>query len=102
MKRRAGLNPPVAFEFSGERRRSGVAERKAELDKLNITDEGKRRVRFHQWLTDDGRTILTREIGKVEGIMEMCNDIDHFKAGCATSESNHSRVLPVQRAEPGY
>lgn len=52
---------------------------KAELDKLNITDEGKRRARFHQWLTDDGRTILTRQIGKVEGIMEMCNDIDHFK-----------------------
>lgn len=52
---------------------------KAELDKLNITDEGKRRARFHQWLTDEGRTILTRQIGKVEGIMEMCNDIDHFK-----------------------
>ena len=52
---------------------------KAELDKLNITDEGKRRARFHQWLTDDGRTILTRQIGKVEGIMEMCDDIEHFK-----------------------
>jgi len=52
---------------------------KAELDKLNITDEGKRRARFHQWLSDDGRTILTRQIGKVEGIMEMCDDIDHFK-----------------------
>lgn len=52
---------------------------KAELDKLNITDEGKRRARFHQWLTDEGRTILTRQIGKVEGIMEMCDDIDQFK-----------------------
>jgi len=52
---------------------------KAELDKLNITDEGKRRARFHQWLTDEGRTILTRQIGKVEGMMEMCNDIDQFK-----------------------
>ena len=52
---------------------------KAELDKLNITDEGKRKARFHQWLTDQGRTILTRQIGKVEGIMEMCKDIDHFK-----------------------
>lgn len=52
---------------------------KAELDKLNITDEGKRRARFHQWLTDEGRTILTRQIGKVEGIMEMCTDIEHFK-----------------------
>lgn len=52
---------------------------KAKLDELNITDEGKRRARFHQWLTDEGRTILTRQIGKVEGIMEMCNDIEHFK-----------------------
>lgn len=52
---------------------------KAELDKLNITDEGKRRARFHQWLTDEGRTILTRQIGRVEGIMEMCTDIEHFK-----------------------
>ncbi|MEQ1539782.1 MAG: P63C domain-containing protein [Sphingorhabdus sp.] len=52
---------------------------KAELDKMNITDEGKRKARFHQWLTDEGRTILTRQIGKVEGIMEMCSDIEHFK-----------------------
>lgn len=52
---------------------------KAELDKLNITDDGKRKARFHQWLTDEGRTILTRQIGKVEGIMEMCDDIEHFK-----------------------
>ena len=52
---------------------------KAELDKLNITDEGKRKARFHQWLTEEGRTILTRQIGRVEGIMEMCSDIEHFK-----------------------
>lgn len=25
------------------------------------------------------RTILTRQIGRVEGIMEMCKDIEHFK-----------------------
>ncbi|MCJ1962188.1 P63C domain-containing protein [Novosphingobium mangrovi (ex Hu et al. 2023)] len=52
---------------------------KAKLNELNITDDGKRRARFHQWLNDDGRTILTRQIGKVEGIMEMCDDIEHFK-----------------------
>lgn len=52
---------------------------KAELDKLNINDEGKRRARFHQWLTEEGRAILTRQIGRVEGVMEMCKDIDHFK-----------------------
>lgn len=52
---------------------------KAELDKLNITDEGKCKARFHQWLTDECRTILTRQIGRVEGIIEMCKDIEHFK-----------------------
>lgn len=39
----------------------------------------KRKARFHQWLTDEGRTILTRQMGKVEGIMEMCDHIDQFK-----------------------
>ena len=52
---------------------------KSELNKLNIADDGKRKARFHQWLTTEGRTILTRQIGKVEGIMEMCDDIEHFK-----------------------
>ena len=52
---------------------------KAELDKLNITDEGKRRARFHQWLTDEGRNILIHQIGRVQGLMEMCADIEHFK-----------------------
>jgi len=42
-------------------------------------DEGNRFARFHQWLTDEGRTILTRQIGKVEGIMEMCDDNEQFK-----------------------
>ena len=49
------------------------------MNRPNITDEGKSRARFHQWLTDDGRTILTRQIGKVEGVMEMWDDIAHFK-----------------------
>ena len=52
---------------------------KAELDKLNIADEGKRKAQFHRWLTEEGRAILTRQIGRVEGIMEMCSDIEHFK-----------------------
>jgi hypothetical protein len=52
---------------------------KAELDKLNITDEGKRIAKFHQWLTDEGRTILVHQIGRVQGLMEMCTDIDNFK-----------------------
>lgn len=52
---------------------------KNKLDELNITDEGKRRARFHQWLSDDGRNILIHQIGRVQGLMEMCNDIDTFK-----------------------
>lgn len=50
-----------------------------DLERLNITDKGKRKARFHQWLSEEGRTILTRQIGKVEGIMEMCDNIDLFK-----------------------
>lgn len=52
---------------------------KAELDKLNITDEGKRKARFHQWLNEEGRRILTLQIGRVQGLMEACDDIVHFK-----------------------
>lgn len=52
---------------------------KEELDKLNITDEGKRKARFHQWLSDNGRTILTHQIGRVQGKMEDCTNIDQFK-----------------------
>lgn len=52
---------------------------KKELDKLNITEEGKRRARFHQWLSDNGRNILLHQIGRVQGLMETCSDIEHFK-----------------------
>lgn len=52
---------------------------KKELNKLNITDEGKRRARFHQWLNGEGRNMLIHQIGRVQGLMEMCVDIEHFK-----------------------
>lgn len=52
---------------------------KAELNRLNIDDKGKRRARFHQWLSSDGRNMLIHQIGRVQGLMEMCNDIEHFK-----------------------
>lgn len=52
---------------------------KKELDRLNITDDGKRKARFHQWLNEDGRNMLIHQIGRVQGLMEMCNDIDQFK-----------------------
>lgn len=52
---------------------------KQELDKLNITDEGKRRARFHQWLNEEGRNMLIHQIGRVQGLMEMCPNIEQFK-----------------------
>lgn len=53
---------------------------KTELNKLNITDEGKRKARFHQWLSEEGRNMLIHQIGRVQGLMEMCTDIDGFKS----------------------
>ncbi|KAB0650243.1 hypothetical protein F7P73_17110 [Acinetobacter bohemicus] len=52
---------------------------KTELDKLNITDEGKRKARFHQWLNVDGRDSLIRQISRVEARMELFPDIEEFK-----------------------
>jgi hypothetical protein len=52
---------------------------KNKLDKLNIKEDGKRKVRFHQWLTEEGRTILVHQIGRVQGLMEMCSSIEKFK-----------------------
>lgn len=52
---------------------------KTELDKLNITDEGKRKARFHQWLNVDGRDSLIRQISRVEARMELFPDIEAFK-----------------------
>ena len=52
---------------------------KNKLDELNIGDGGKRKARFHQWLSDNGRNILIHQIGRVQGIMEMSHSIDTFK-----------------------
>ena len=52
---------------------------KTELDKLNIREDGKRKARFHQWLAEDGRHMLIYQIGRVQGLMEMCDDIEKFK-----------------------
>ena len=52
---------------------------KEALDKLNITDEGKRKAKFHQWLSDDGKQVLSRQLGRTEMLMEMCADIGAFK-----------------------
>lgn len=52
---------------------------KAKLNELNIRDDGTRRARFHQWLTDEGRDVLIRQIGRVEARMEMHPDIESFR-----------------------
>jgi hypothetical protein len=53
---------------------------KNRLNELNIDEvTGKRRARFHQWLTDEGRTIVIHQIGRVQMLMEMLSDIDQFK-----------------------
>lgn len=65
---------------------------KQELDKLNIDDEGKRRARFHQWLSDEGRNMLIHQIGRVQGLMEMCGDIDNFKT--AAQKQKNVSVAP--------
>ncbi len=52
---------------------------KNKLNELNIDEKGKRKARFHQWLSDEGRTILIHQIGRVQMLMEMCPDIGKFK-----------------------
>ena len=53
---------------------------KNRLDELNIDEStGKRKARFHQWLTDEGRTIVIHQIGRVQMLMEMSPGIDQFK-----------------------
>ena len=52
---------------------------KNKLNELNIGEDGKRKARFHQWLSDDGRNILVHQIGRVQMLMEMCTDINKFK-----------------------
>lgn len=52
---------------------------KNKLNELNIDAAGKRRARFHQWLNEEGRTILIHQIGRVQMLMEMSADINAFK-----------------------
>jgi len=52
---------------------------KAELDKKNIKDDGKRKARFHQWLTKFGKEQLTKQIWKVLGAMQVSTDLENAK-----------------------
>lgn len=52
---------------------------KAELNKLNKKEDGSLKGRFHQWLNDEGRDTLIRQIGRVEARMELFDEIEDFK-----------------------
>lgn len=52
---------------------------KNKLNELNIKDDGTRKARFHQWLTEFGRGQWTLQIGRVMGIMELSKSIEDFK-----------------------
>jgi len=52
---------------------------KKELDRLNITDDGKRKARFHQWLSERGKNELILQMGQVMGIMQPASSLRNFK-----------------------
>lgn len=52
---------------------------KDELNKLNITDSGKRRARFHQWLSEFGNQQLTLQIGGVLSVLRISPNLEKFK-----------------------
>lgn len=52
---------------------------KEKLNELNITPEGKRKARFHQWLTDFGANQLTIQIGRVMALLEISPNLATFK-----------------------
>lgn len=51
---------------------------KEKLNELNISESGKRKARFHQWLSSEGKTILVHQIGRVQGLMEVFDNIADF------------------------
>ncbi len=53
---------------------------KKELNKLNISESGKRIAKFHQWLSSDGKEILIRQMYRILGIMETSKNIESFKS----------------------
>jgi len=52
---------------------------KEKLNELNITPEGKRKARFHQWLTEFGANQLTIQIGRVMALLEISPNLSQFK-----------------------
>lgn len=56
---------------------------KQELNRKNITDTGKRKAHFHQWLTDFGLSQLNIQLGRTLGIMEISPNLRRFKENAA-------------------
>ena len=49
------------------------------LDEKNIRDDGTKKARFHQWLTQFGKEQLTKQIWKVLGAMQVASDLENAK-----------------------
>ena len=58
---------------------------------MNIKEDGKRKARFHQWLTEFGNGQLTLQIGRVMGVMEISTSIRTFK-----EKINRQKKLAIQ------
>jgi hypothetical protein len=60
---------------------------KSELNKKNILPDGKRKARFHQWLTEFGLNQLILQIGRVMGVIEISPNAKTFKYTIARQKS---------------
>jgi hypothetical protein len=60
---------------------------KSELNKKNILPDGKRKARFHQWLTEFGINQLILQIGRVMGVIEISPNSKRFKETIARQKS---------------
>jgi hypothetical protein len=60
---------------------------KSELNKKNILSDGKRKAKFHQWLTEFGINQLILQIGRVMGVIEISQNVKAFKTTIARQKS---------------
>jgi hypothetical protein len=52
---------------------------KKELDKLNIRDDGTRKARFNQWLSELGKNELILQLGQIMGLIQSSSNLRNFK-----------------------
>lgn len=62
---------------------------KKELDTVTIKDDGTRKAKFHQWLTDHGKQILTLQLGKIIATMQVSDNIVHCKRLLARQQDGY-------------